>query len=218
MKWKDALKKTWHFLWKEDSLLSWIVNIVIAFILIKFIIYPGLGAMLGTNLPVVAVISESMEHNANFETWWNSETATCSSNPLNISRCTQAEWYAMKNINEEQFRKYHFSNGFNKGDIIVLKGVNFDKLQVGEIIVFQSGLSYPIIHRVVEKNDVIQTKGDHNPTQIVSTKLDERYITADELIGKAWFKIPWLGYIKIRFVDGLRCVALVFSGERCYFS
>lgn len=212
MNWKDALKKTWHFLWKEDSLLSWVVNIVIAFILIKFLIYPGLGAMLGTNLPVVAVISESMEHDANFETWWNSETATCSDNPLNKSKCTQAEWYKMKNINEEEFRKYSFSNGFNKGDIIVLKGVDFEKLEVGEVIVFQSGLNYPIIHRVVQKNDIIQTKGDHNPTQIVSIKLDERYITKDELIGKAWFRIPWLGYIKIRFVDLLRCIT--FNG--CY--
>jgi signal peptidase I len=212
MNWKDAWKKTWHFLWKEDSLLSWIVNIVIAFILIKFLIYPGLGLVLGTNLPVVAVISESMEHDGNFDEWWNSPTAMCSSNPFNTSKCAQAEWYSMRNINEENFRKYPFSNGFNKGDIIVLKGVNFEKLEVGEIIVFQSGLNYPIIHRVVNKDDVIQTKGDHNPTQIINTKLDERYITTDELIGKAWFRIPWLGYIKIRFVDGLRCIT--FNG--CY--
>jgi signal peptidase I len=211
MKWKDMWKKTWHFLWKEDSLLSWIVNIVIAFILIKFIIYPGLGAVLGTNLPIVAVISESMEHNADFETWWNSPTAMCSSN---TSKCTQAEWYKMRGINEEEFSKYPLHNGFNKGDIIVLKGTTFDKLQVGEVIVFQSGLNYPIIHRVVQKDDVVQTKGDHNPAQIVSTKLDERYITKDEIIGKAWFKIPWLGYIKLRFVDALRCIT--FNG--CYLS
>lgn len=214
MRFKEAWKKTWNFLWKEDSVASWIVNIVLAFIIIKFLIYPGLGLLLGTNLPVVAVISESMEHNGGFDEWWNGNTATCSDNPLNASKCAQAEWYAMKNIDEEEFRKYPFSNGFNKGDIMILKRVNKEKLEVGEVIVFQSGMNYPIIHRVIENNDVIQTKGDHNPAQIVSIKLDERYITSDELIGKAWFRIPWIGYVKIWFVDGLRCVT--FNG--CYFS
>jgi len=57
-----SLKAFWNFLWNEDSILSWIVNIIIAFLLIKFVIYPGIGFALGTNLPVVAVISESMSH------------------------------------------------------------------------------------------------------------------------------------------------------------
>lgn len=213
MKWKEAWKKTWHFLWKEDSLASWVVNIILAFIIIKFIIYPALGLILGTNLPVVAVISESMEHDGGFDEWWNSP-AICSDNPFNTSRCTQAEWYKMRGIDEEEFSKFPFNNGFNKGDIMILKGVDAEKLKVGDIIVFQSGMNYPIIHRVVEKNDVIQTKGDHNQAQIVNTKLDERYVTSDELIGKAWFRIPWLGYVKIWFVDGLRCIT--FNG--CYFS
>ena len=51
----NILKKTWHFIWEDDSLLSWIVNIVLAIVLIKFIIYPGLGLVLGTGFPVVAV-------------------------------------------------------------------------------------------------------------------------------------------------------------------
>ena len=69
--WKKNLKKFWHFIWEEDSLLSWIVNIIIAFILIKFIVYPGLGYLLATTHPVVAVVSESMEHNSNFNAWWD---------------------------------------------------------------------------------------------------------------------------------------------------
>ncbi|MEM4711179.1 MAG: signal peptidase I [Candidatus Woesearchaeota archaeon] len=210
---KDVFKKIWHFLWKEDSLASWIVNIVLAFLLIKFIVYPGLGLILGTNLPVVAVISESMEHNGNFDTWWNSQ-ALCSDNPLNMTRCTQKEWYSMRGITEEEFKKFPFSNGFNKGDIMVLKGIDYENIKKGDVIVFKSGMNYPIIHRVVEKNDVIQTKGDHNVAQIISKNLDERYITKDEIIGKAWFRIPLLGYIKIWFVDLLRCIT--FNG--CYFS
>jgi len=212
----EGWKKFWHFLWKEDSLLSWIVNILLAFILIKFLIYPGIGLLLGTNLPVVAVISESMEHNAPFDTWWNSP-AMCGEKTLtsdNSTRCAQSDWYAAKDITKEEFENFSMHNGFNKGDIIILRGVKFEELQVGEIIVYQSKLPYPIIHRVVEKNDVIQTKGDHNPTQIVSTQLNEKYITKDEVIGRAWIKIPWLGYVKIWFVDALQCIT--FTG--CSFN
>ena len=34
---KSFLEKTWHFLWYEDSILSWIVNIILAFLIIKFL-------------------------------------------------------------------------------------------------------------------------------------------------------------------------------------
>jgi len=70
-KYKKFLKKFWHFIWEEDSLASWIVNVILAFILIKFIVYPGLGFLLSTTHPVVAVVSGSMEHNANFDIWWD---------------------------------------------------------------------------------------------------------------------------------------------------
>lgn len=210
---KNTFKKIWHFLWKEDSLASWIVNIILAFLIIKFVVYPGLGLILGTNLPVVAVISESMEHNGDFNKWWNSQ-ALCYESPNNITRCTQKEWYSSKGINEQKFKEFPFPNGFNKGDIIILRGIKYENINIGDVIVFKSGMNYPIIHRVIEKNDVIQTKGDHNVAQIISKNLDERYITKDEIIGKAWFRIPFLGYIKIWFVDLIRCVT--FNG--CYFS
>lgn len=211
---KEQWKKIWNFLWKEDSMLSWIVNIVLAFILIKFIIYPGLGLLLGTNLPVVAVISESMEHDGGFDEWWGSQ-AMCGEETIlynNVTRCKQSEWYAAKDITKEEFKEFPMYNGFNKGDIIILRGVDFERLGVGEIIVYQSRLSYPIIHRIVEKNDIVQTKGDHNPRQIVDAKLNEKSITKDQIIGKAWIKIPWLGYVKIWFVDIVQCVTFQGCG------
>lgn len=198
------LKAFWNFLWNEDSIWSWIVNIIIAFILIKFILYPGIGLLLGTNLPVVAVISESMEHDGNFDTWWNSY-ATCYENNT-TKKCTQAEWYNYYGISKEEFLEYRMRNGFNKGDIIVLQGVTFEELQVGEVLVFQSKLAYPVIHRVVAKNDLIETKGDHNYNQIRDMALNEKYITKDQIIGKAWIKIPYLGYVKILFTQLIQCV------------
>ena len=59
---KRLLKKIWHFIWEEDSIWSWIANVIIAFVLIKFIVYPLMGFALSTNYPVVAVVSSSMEH------------------------------------------------------------------------------------------------------------------------------------------------------------
>ena len=67
---KNFLKKAWYFIWYDDSLLSWFLNVIIAFILVKFIIYPGIGLILGTSHPLVAVVSCSMDHNADFENWW----------------------------------------------------------------------------------------------------------------------------------------------------
>ena len=67
----STLKKTWNFLWKSDSVWSWLVSFVLAFIIVKFLIYPGLGLILGTGFPIVAVVSGSMEHgNNDFSAWW----------------------------------------------------------------------------------------------------------------------------------------------------
>ena len=59
---KKVLKGIWYFIWEDNSFWSWIVNIILAFVLIKFIVYPGLGFLLGTGFPIVAVISGSMDH------------------------------------------------------------------------------------------------------------------------------------------------------------
>ena len=60
----NKFKKIWNFLWHEDSVTSWVVSIILAFVIVKFIIYPLIGVFLGTSFPIVAVVSESMEHRA----------------------------------------------------------------------------------------------------------------------------------------------------------
>ena len=42
-------KEFWNFLWHNDSLLSWIVFLVIVFVLIKFIFFPSLSFLTGTS-------------------------------------------------------------------------------------------------------------------------------------------------------------------------
>lgn len=185
---KPMLNKIWWFIWEDNSIWSWIVNLILAFILIKFIVYPGLGWVLGTGFPVVAVVSGSMEHDGSFEEWWQSE-AYCH------GPCTQEQWYAEYGIRQEQFQEYSFKNGFNKGDIMVLKGIEPKNIKTGDVIVFDSN-GEPIIHRVVKNGDSIQTKGDHNAA---SGAMDMN-IQSQTIIGKAVFRIPLLGWIKIGFV------------------
>lgn len=190
---KKMWKKVWHFIWEDNSVWSWIVNILLAFVLIKFIVYPGLGFLLSTSHPVVAVVSESMEHNGNFDGWWDKAS----------------KWYVENNIKKEDFEGFPLRNGFNKGDIMVLKGKNAEGIKIGDVIVFWSAKRDPIIHRVIKKwqeNDIyyFQTKGDNyktNPFSIKSLFLDETRISQEQVVGNAVVRIPLLGYIKIWFVE-----------------
>jgi signal peptidase I len=192
-------QKTWQFLWYEDSVASWVVSILLAFLLIKFIVYPGLGLVMGTQYPIVAVVSDSMEHPGGFDTWW----------------ATQEDLYLQYGITKEEFSDYWLKHGFNKGDIIVLVGKDPGKIERGEIIVFWGGKEYPIIHRVVavRANDdgtpYFETKGDHNRGQIINPPyLDERHVPADQLLGKAVLRIPYLGWVKIGFVGMLNGIGM----------
>ena len=189
---KKTFKKIWYFIWDDNSIWSWIVNIVLAFILIKFVVYPGLGFLLQTSHPVVAVVSESMEHNGNFNDWWEKS----------------GKWYIENSINKEDFNNFPLKSGFDKGDIMVLKGKKPGNINMGDVIVFWSAKKDPIIHRVVKKwhNEAyyFQTKGDNyrtNPTSIKSSFLDETKISQEQIVGNAVFRIPLLGYIKIWFVE-----------------
>jgi len=190
---KALLKRLWYFIWEDNSAWSWLVNIILAFVLIKFIVYPGLGYLLSTSHPVVAVVSESMEHDTAFGQWWESS----------------ATWYIANNIKKEDFNAFPLKNGFNKGDIMVLKGKNPEDIKTGDVVVFWSAKKDPIIHRVVRKwrNDDtyhFQTKGDNyktNPKPIQAIFLDETNVSQEQIVGNAVLRIPLLGYIKIWFVE-----------------
>ncbi len=183
--------KAWRFLWHEDSLASWLASILLSFILIKFLLYPGLGLVLGTPFPVVAVVSSSMEHHpGDYEGWW----------------AKNEDFYLRMNITKFDFEKYPFKNGFNKGDIMVLAGADTADLKRGTVIVYWSGKPYPIIHRYIGENEengvtYLMSKGDNNPAMVTSFELDERRIPPETVLGKAVLRIPYLGWVKILAVD-----------------
>ncbi len=192
--WKAHLKDFWNFVWNDNSWSSWIVSILLAFIIIRFIFYPLIGLVMGTPMPIVAVISSSMEHHG--ENWQNNP-AYCS-----VGYCIQEEWYIEKGIAPAEFENFPFKNGFDKGDIMIIIGKKPDKIKIGDVIVFEAENSYPIIHRVVgiKRNGeeiIFETKGDNNPAQIITVNLNEKYISESKVKGVAKVKIPYLGYIKI---------------------
>jgi signal peptidase I len=188
--------KIWFFIWHDNSAASWIVNIILAYVLIKFIIYPGLGWVFGTHFPIVAVVSNSMEHHQGFDEWWTANE----------------DYYLALNITKQSFSSYSFKRGFNRGDIMFLIGKKPEDIKIGDVIVFQSKKPYPIIHRVIDKQEkgmwVFQTKGDNNKAQIRDADLDETRVLENQLLGKAVLRVPFLGYVKIWFVDLMRITGI----------
>lgn len=87
---------------------------------------------------------------------------------------------------------------FYKGDLLVVAG--YDSIKEGDVIVYDvSSARYPIIHRVIRVNTdgTFETKGDANPAQIPF----EHNVTQQQIHGKAVFKIPLLGWVKIVFMQ-----------------
>lgn len=184
LKAKRLAKWFWWFVWEDDSWSSWVVSVILAFVLVKFVIYPVLGFALGTSLPVVAVVSGSMEHNGlGFGDWW----------------LLNGRWYEAKGISGEDMQGYRFHNGFNKGDIMILTGIKPKNIKGGMVIVYSTArYKYPIIHRVVDSSEdggklYFETKGDNNKQQ------DPDPVGEEQVLGRAVLKIPFLGWIKLAF-------------------
>ena len=95
---KKNFKAAWKFLWHDNSIWSWIINASLAFVIIKFLFYPGLGLILHTNHPIVAVISDSMTYKEDFDKWWES----------------MGGFYESIGISRDDFKAYTLSNGFNR--------------------------------------------------------------------------------------------------------
>lgn len=181
----------WDWLWHSDSVLSWIVALALAFVTVKFIFFPILSFLLGTSLPLVVVESSSMEHpgsffgnvigtDKSFDLWWQEKGA----------------WYEQRKINKTEAESWPLRTGFDKGDIIVVYRAS--NPQVGDVIIFNANTKHPIIHRIVSINGgIIETKGDNNIAQLSI----ETSISKKDIVGRAIFRIPKLGWLKLAFVE-----------------
>ena len=180
MNFRKNLRKFWSFL-KRDTWQSWLVSLILAFLFIKFIFFPVLSLIFSTPLPLVVVESCSMYHSTDFDDWWKRNEA----------------WYEDKLIFRENFEKFSFKNGLNKGDIILVSG--WGDIEIGSVIIFESSFRFPLIHRVIEK-DPIGTKGDNNFDQLPP----EKEISSDKIKGKAVIRVPALGWIKLIFFEATK--------------
>ncbi len=83
---------------------------------------------------------------------------------------------------------------YDRGDMLLIMGDRTP--QISDVIVYDvAGYNYPIIHRVIKINDdgTYQTRGDHNSGQLAF----EKSIQASQIKGKAVFKMPYLGWVKL---------------------
>jgi len=196
---KENIKKFWKWLWESESILSYVVFLVIIFIVIKFIFLPGLGLIFGTPLPLAIVESSSMEHHA-----LGHYNEICGKNLQNKGFLSLDEywetcgpWYSTNtNITKEQFQDFNFKDGFRKGDLMIIFGKSINKIKIGDILVFRREKGNPIIHRVISTSP-LATKGDHNPGQLS----EEKNIFENQIIGVAVARIPYVGWIKLIFVE-----------------
>ncbi|MFH0711655.1 MAG: hypothetical protein V1889_00860 [archaeon] len=174
-------KRIYKFL-KKDSWASLFVTLVLAIIVIKFLFFPTLSFLTGTPLPLVIVESCSMHHYENgFEKIFEA-----------------SDVYADDGISLSDSGDWIFQDGFNKGDVIFVVGAG--DIEIGDVIVFNGGSTYPIIHRVVEVGDYYATKGDNYKTN--SNQLSsEKMIGGEQVVGKALFRVPFVGWIKLIFFE-----------------
>lgn len=172
----NFLKRFWNFL-KEDSWQSMIVSLILAFVIIKWVFFPVLSLFTGSGMPLVIVESCSMHHSRSLSTILNDS------------------YYDEFNIDSSYASKFPFKNGLEKGDIIFV--VNAKNAKLGDIIIFNAGQQYPIIHRIVALDGSVTTKGDNNPGLLPV----ERNVSKDKLVGKALFRIPYLGWVKLIFYE-----------------
>jgi signal peptidase I len=200
---KKGFKKFWYLLWEDNSIKGWLFSLIILFVFIKFIFFPFLNLVTGTELPLAIVESCSMYHQgnvfSNFNDWFGKHEAK----------------YSGIDISKIEFQDFIFKNGFSKGDILFIIKANPDKLKIGDIIAFNAGTSgTPVIHRIVKIENqsgqrIFSTMGDNNAQMLNPNNnaggVDERVITSNQLVGKAVFRVaPGFGWIKLVFYEGLK--------------
>ncbi|MCL6500528.1 MAG: signal peptidase I [Candidatus Pacearchaeota archaeon] len=184
------LKKIWDFLWNSNSIWSWIVDLILIFLIVKFILFPFFGLILCTPLPFVIIESNSMTHEGTFDSWFS----------------LHGQWYLNNEISKAQVREWPWNDGLDKGDIIVVQGLKDYSYKEGDVVIFKiPGQSTPIIHRIVKKYNknnqtLFSTKGDHNDDQWPY----EMEVKEEQILGKAAVRIRWLGWLKLFFVEIFR--------------
>lgn len=163
-----------------DTLKYIILGVVVAYAL-NF----GLGILLKTDMPVVAVISDSMTHDELTE----------------VNHYQYLETYF--DYSREEIDSWPISSGFLRGDVLVVKGT--DDLKVGDVIVYHIyGQDVPIVHRIIKLDgNLIATKGDHNDSY-------DPWVPV-KIHGKVVGVIPFLGWPKIILIESINLIKFILT-------
>jgi len=204
----------------KSEAISWIVYLISAFVF-AWLIYTGLGIILGTESPMMIVVSGSMEplyHRGDIIVLQGTNAESLKGIEVQVPLST------LRETPLESFASVNYSNGPNPS----VESISFDSgqeipvTQEGSIVVYWSShMQEPIIHRVVAKleaNDgwYILTKGDsvHNNTvdqdcsRIINGRPEKGCIEfypvpVEEIQGKAVLQVPFVGCIKLWLLDDL---------------
>lgn len=147
---------------------------IIAAFFIAWAAYQVISVAAGTPLPIVSVVSDSMYHTNQFDTWWSANE----------------EFYTKLGITEEDFKAFAAPNGLSRGDLLVV--VRPDNPKIGDILIYRKfGSDFTIVHRLIDIQDEFYiTKGDNNP--VADSPVAKNYV-----VGKVVFATPILGYPRL---------------------
>lgn len=166
-----------HKIWKRlnEGWIGILFSIFLGIVFATFFYYVVLATAFQTTLPVVAVVSASMEHR----------------NP----ELTHYSWLNKAfNYDRKTIDSWPVPDGFLIGDMPVVQGTS--EYNVGDVVVYRvQEQPAPIIHRIIKINGdgTYQTKGDNNLSQLSY----ELSVKKEQVYGKVIFIIPKLGYVKV---------------------
>ena len=175
---KNTIRNTWKKLTR-----GWTGAIFYVFlgIVLALLARQALAFALSTEMPVVAVVSTSMQHDHVEQTHY--------------------QWLDDRmGYSEDYIKSWSIPTGFLVGDMPVVQGSG--DYEVGDVVVYSvSNQNFPIIHRIIKINEdnTYQTKGDNNLNQLPY----EFKVHKEQIYGKVLFIIPKLGYFKVMLTNVL---------------
>ena len=201
---------------------NWIIYLVSA-LFFAWLIYFALGLLLSTSSPMVIVVSGSME-----PVLYRGDVVIMQGiSPENIkAEQTEIDLPTLKRVGFSEIAK---SDTIPPKNLLFNNGVVIPVNETGDIVVYTSvsrrNSGQPVIHRVIAKVKAADgyyliTKGDNNNVidqdcgKVIAGLPQYECITlypipANEISGRAVFKIPLIGYVKLLIFDDLP--ALVFG-------
>ncbi len=187
----------------KEEYVEWGIYLATAFIF-ALIVFSASGLILGTDSPMVIVVSGSMEpvyHRGDVVFLQGAAPEELIGKEVTVN-------YPLQGVSLDKLGQVIKSNGettaikFNDGPLLELD-------ESGDIVVYYSrSINVPIIHRVVAKiyakdGIYLLTKGDNNPKLDQEDAISPTLVDASEITGRSVFDIPAIGYVKLIIFDDL---------------